>query len=296
MADVNDPKLLEAISFFEKLLQTMPDDRTGLEFLSVAYEQSGARDKQIATLIKLSETLLKEGDLDHAAMIAAKLKDFADVPSALSAAFVAEKIIAKGRSGTLQRGNELPTHELFIETGASAVAGVQLQEPQSGTVQSWSSEAAKAEMEVVWYWKDNGIVPKDACMDLLHILMDSPLTEIPTLISALGLLEEQHPEFTTQAFESMQKRSKLTPIPLEIFEVPLDVIAVLPLDYIKVKGVFPFSIISNEVLVGIMNGVNPNLRAEISKMTGMACHFYLIHPRAWFSASDALFGAKKTLG
>lgn len=296
MADVNDPKLLEAISFFEKLLQTMPDDRTGLEFLSVAYEQSGARDKQISTLIKLSETLLKEGDHEHAAMIAAKLKSFDDVPSALLAARVAEMIISKGPSSTLQRGHEPPTHELFIETPASQATAISLQEPQSGTVQSWSSEAAKAEMEVVWYWKDNGVVPKEVCMDLLHVLMDHPLTNTPIMISALGLLEEQHPEFTTQAFESMQKRSKATPIPLELFEIPLDVVAVLPLDYIKVKGVLPFSIIANEVLVGVMNSVNPTLCDEIRKMTGMVCHFYLVHPRAWFSATESLFGAKKNLG
>ena len=58
-----DPKLFEAIGFFEKMLQTMPDDRTSLEFLAVAYEQAGEQDKQIKTLIKLSETLLKEGVL-----------------------------------------------------------------------------------------------------------------------------------------------------------------------------------------------------------------------------------------
>lgn len=76
MSQKVDPKLQEAIAFFEKMLQTMPGDRTGLEFLSVAYEQTGERDKQIAALVKLSETLLKEGDMEHAAMIAQKLRSF----------------------------------------------------------------------------------------------------------------------------------------------------------------------------------------------------------------------------
>ena len=33
----------EAIAFFEQMLQTLPGDRTSLEFLTVAYEQTGQR-------------------------------------------------------------------------------------------------------------------------------------------------------------------------------------------------------------------------------------------------------------
>ncbi len=53
MADV-DPKMAEAIAFFEQMLQTMPGDRTSLEFLSVAYEQTGQSEKQRECLIQLS--------------------------------------------------------------------------------------------------------------------------------------------------------------------------------------------------------------------------------------------------
>ena len=119
-----DSKLFEAIGFFEKMLQTMPDDRTSLEFLAVAYEQVGEQDKQIKTLIKLSETLLKEGDADHAAIIAKKLKSFVAVPEALSAARVAEMLLSKGSFISAPRVTGPISNQLFIDAKDHILADV----------------------------------------------------------------------------------------------------------------------------------------------------------------------------
>ncbi len=282
------PKLIEAIGFFEKMLQTMPGDRTSLEFLAVAYEQTGDVDKQVSILSKLSEALLKEGDLEHASMIADKLKSFKGNPQAMAAAKVAEMIISKGQIGSSPRPG-LDSNPLFFESNDDPEnTTIQLDVQQAG-VQSWASDAAKAEIEIVWQWKDNGILPKDVCMDLLHVFMEHPLTDIPILVSALGLLEEQRPDYTATAFEYMQKQSNLPPIPLELFEISIEVASALPIEYMKVKGVIPFATISGELLVGVMNALNENLCSEIEKLTGKVCHFYLIHPSAWFVVTKALF-------
>ncbi len=284
-----DPKLIEAIGFFEKMLQTMPDDRTGLEFLAVAYEQTGDVEKQVSILIKLSEALLKEGDREHASMIAQKLKSFKDNPQAMSAARVAEMIVAKGALGPSQRTGS-DTSTLFFEAEKKVVSKTTQLEPQYAGVQSWASDAAKAEIEIVWQWKDSGLLPKDICMDLLHVFMDHPLTDVAILISALGQLEERHSEYTTAAFEAMQKQTDFTPIPLDLFEIPNEALMTLPIEYMKIKGVIPFAGIADELLVGLMNPMNEGLRNEIEKLTGKVCHFYLIHPAAWFSVAKRLFG------
>ena len=284
-----DPKLFEAIGFFEKMLQTMPDDRTSLEFLAVAYEQAGEQDKQIKTLIKLSETLLKEGDADHAAIIAKKLKSFVAVPEALAAARVAEMILSKGDVISASRVAGPISNQLFIDAKDQILTDLK-QDGVAGGVQSWSSEAAKKEIDIVWYWKDNGILPKEVCMELLHVFMDHPLTDIPILVSALGILEEKYPDLVSSAFESMQKRSGMVPIPLELYEVSRDTALLLPLDYIKVKGVMPFSLIADELLVGVMNPMDESLRSEITRLSGKVCHFFLIHPHAWNTCMKQVFG------
>lgn len=291
-----DAKLREAIDFFEKMLQTMPGDRTGLEFLSVAYEQTGEQEKQIKALVKLSETLLKEGDLEHAGLIGEKLRSFPDAPEAVMAARVVERIVAKGGTG----GGGSSSNDLFIEEVPEAAkmpeTPVAVQATKAN-LPGWTSDAAKAELEIVWHWNDDGVLPKEVCMEMLHVFMDHPVVvNLATLVSALGLLQEQHPEYADTAFESMQKRSKLPPIPLELLEVQQDAINTLPIDYIKVKGVMPFRMMANELLVAVMNGVDRNLREEIAAMTGKKCHFYLLHPRAWFMVSPVYLGQEQTLG
>lgn len=296
MSQKVDPKLQEAIAFFEKMLQTMPGDRTGLEFLSVAYEQTGERDKQIAALVKLSETLLKEGDMEHAAMIAQKLRSFPDSSEASVAAMVAEKIVAKGPMAATT-AQTVFQNDLFIDESLKPAEPASPPARPSGGLPAWTSDAAKAEMEVVWQWKDGGILPKDVCMDMLHVFMDHPVVvNEASLVSALGLLQEQHPELADIGFESMQKRSKMPPLPLEIFEVSPEAVHTLPSDYMSVKGVLPFGFIANEMLVCVMNGVDPSLREEIEAMSGRKCHFFLMHPRAWFELSSKFVEQAKTLG
>lgn len=39
-----NPKLTQGISYFEEVLQLLPNDRSALEFLAVAYEQLGNRE------------------------------------------------------------------------------------------------------------------------------------------------------------------------------------------------------------------------------------------------------------
>lgn len=295
MSQNADPKLLEAIDFFEKMLQTMPGDRTGLEFLSVAYEQTGDRDKQINALIKLSETLLKEGDMEHAAMIAEKLRSFPDSSEASVAARVVEQIVAKGSLAA--NAQAVYPNDLFIDDSQKPAEPVAPPARPSGGLPAWTSDAAKAEMEVVWQWKDGNILPKDVCMDMLHVFMDHPVVvSEPSLVSALGLLQERHPELADVGFESMQKRSKMPPLPLELFEISPDALRMLPSDYLIIKGVLPFGFIAQEMLVCVMNGVDAALRQEIEAMSGRTCHFFLMHPRTWFDIAPKVLGQSQSLG
>ena len=293
----DDPKLLEAIDFFEKMLETMPGDRTGLEFLSVAYEQIGERDKQIRTLIALSETLLKEGDAESASAIAAKLRNFTDVPAATRAAMVVERILSKKDSmSSMSAGDLQLSGELFIveQERPKKARPPRPQEAAAGSVQAWISEAARSEVEIVWKWKEEGLIPQEVSAELLHVFVDLPATDYPVLISAPGLLEEQHPQYSNAAFESMQRLCTLPPVPLELFEVASDALDALPIDYIKVKGILPFAFMSDELLVGVMNGTKKKLLDEISELAGCTCHFFLVHPRAWHTVTKPLFESAVT--
>ena len=288
MSNEVDPKLLEAISFFEKMLETMPGDRTGLEFLAVAYEQTSEVDKQVSTLVKLSEVLLKENDLEHAAMIVDKLKTFEANAQAQSAVRVAEMIIGKGGIPTSPQSIS-DESSLFFEAEEKPKSSKVALGVHSGSVQAWASDATKAEIELVWHWKDAEVLPKDVCMELLHVFMDHPVPSVAARISALGLVEEQHPEYTMTAFEDLLKRGRLPAVPLELFDVSFDVFSLLPATYSQVKGVVPFAKMGVECLVGVLNPLNIAMQDEIETLTGTTCHFYLVHPAVWTAVTQPFF-------
>ena len=68
-----DARLKEGVEYFEQMLKVMPDDRTTLEFLAVAYPQLGELDKAEATVAALARVLLKEGDIESASALLPRL-------------------------------------------------------------------------------------------------------------------------------------------------------------------------------------------------------------------------------
>ena len=280
-----DPKFEEAIGFFEQMLQTMPGDRTSLEFLSVAYEQTGQSEKRRDCLIRLADCLLQEKDYDNAQTIAGYLSSFTDYPPARAAVErVVEQIqgqVVKSEIHRAVQGMGGPSKP----DGAPTVAAFQ---DVAVEVQALSRAAATAEMDLVWFWKEHEFLPKDVCMDVLHILTEHPVTDHPVLISALALLDEQHAELTERLMEAMQRASEMPPIPIELFEVQSAASQLLAPAFIHVKGALPFAVFGNEVLVAVLNPMNKELQAEVAARIGKPCHFFFAHPKAWLTAAEKI--------
>ena len=273
-----DPKLAEAIAFFEQMLQTMPDDRTSLEFLVVAYEQVGAHEKRRDCLVRLAETLLHERDFEKAQAIAARLSAFPGDPAAIAAA---DRILQSIQGQIL---TERPVAEKLWKSRVAPVAasGPAVQPRDSGLeIHALSRSASAAEMELVWLWKEREFLPKDVCMQVLDVLTERPVSDVPFLISAFALLDELHPELTDGLLERMQRASEMPPVPLELFELPPEVFRIFDPNFVHVKGVLPFGLLAEEPLVALLNPLHPALQEETEARAGKVCHFFLAHPRVW---------------
>lgn len=114
------------------------------------------------------------------------------------------------------------------------------------------------------------------------------MSDVPVLISALALLDEQHPELTDRLMESMQRASEMPPIPLEFFEIQPDAMRLLSANFVHVKGVLPFAVLGGEALVAVLNPLNAALREETAARAGMPCHFYFVHPRVWQQVAQSI--------
>jgi len=278
-----DPKINEAIAFFEQMLQTMPGDRTSLEFLAVAYEQTGQEEKRVDCLIRLVDTLLREKDYDNAQSIAERLTAFKDVPAARAAV---ERVAELVQGQILKSEFRREVQGLGNRAEPSQGVSAPVFQDTSVEVHALSRSASAAEMDLVWLWKENECLPKEVCMDVLHVLTERPVTDTPMLISALALLDEQHPELTERVMEAMQRLSEVPPLPLELFEVQPAAAGLLAQAFIRVKGVLPFALFGNDVLVALLNPLNKELQDEVSSRLGKACHFFMAHPLVWQKAAE----------
>ncbi len=269
-----DPKMTEAIAFFEEMLRTMPKDRTALEFLAMAYEQTKQKDKRRDVLVRLVDVLLMENDYQNAKAIAEHLHAF---PDHMPAMLAIERVTALAELE--QIADAIPSGASRSQEAAFTPAKPTKEWPAD--VHSISHAAASAEMDLVWFWHDNEYLPKDFCMNIMNALTERPVTDTPLLVSALAILEEHQPEYTDLVMEKMQRICNIPPIPVELFEPTPAALQTLPSLFCTVKGVLPFALMGNELLVALLNPMNEELQREIIDRSGRICHFFLGRPGNW---------------
>jgi hypothetical protein len=274
MAQV-DTKMTEAIAFFEDMLQTMPKDRTALEFLAVAYEQTKQSDKHRDVLVRLVDVLLMENDYKNAKAIAGRLKKYTEHMPAMLAV---ERVAAMTE---LDDDTESPSQAEASSSQGAVFAPKKPTKEWPIDVHSISHTAASAEMDLVWYWHDQEVLPKELCMDIMNALTERPMTDTPLLISALAILDEQHPEYTDPTLEKMQLTCNMAAIPIELFDPTPAAQQTLPRVFCHIKGALPFALMGDELLVALLNPMNEELKFEIQDRSGRICHFFLVHPKSW---------------
>jgi hypothetical protein len=277
-----DPKMTEAIVFFENMLQTMPKERTALEFLAVAYEQTEQQEKRRDILVRLLDVLLMESDFTSAKAIAEHLKAFPDhIPAMLAIERVSALSELESANAPRQAGANLSQEAAFKPATPT--------KEWPADVHSISHSGTSAEIDLVWFWHDNASISKALCMDIMNTLTDRPVTGVPLLISALAILDEAHPEYTDLVMEHMQRTSNVPPIPIDLFEPTPAAMKTVPRIFCQIRGVLPFSLMGNELLVALLNPVNEELKKEIRDRSGRTCHFFLTHPKSWQMVFDKAF-------
>jgi hypothetical protein len=268
-------KINEAIEFFETMLATMPGDRTSLECLIVAYDQVGEVEKRRKCMIQLVDTLLAEQAYEDAQSIANQLKSFRDDTQSQEAI---NRVYAAIEAAEQREGEAtVARYDAQAHFDTDLEGSLNLRNPAL-EIHAISRAALSAEMDLVWSIKDREILPREVCEELIRTLTEFPVNDRAQLISALALLDDQHPEWTDKIMEELITLSHMPAIPLELFSTDNINITGLSSAYITIRGVFPFARMDAEYLVGILNPLDINLQQDISKRLGTTCHFFLVHP------------------
>jgi len=263
-----DAKLKEAVGYFEQMLKVMPDDSHTLEFLSVAYAQLGETEKGERALAELARVLLKKGDLAGAIALMPQL----EAATAPEAKAMAVKL----------RAAEAPKPELVPEkvTDDSTVQPslVAPKHCEGGTFNlqpSLEAEAAFAEAlgerelaESIRAMPDNGRL---------------------YLVSALATLERERPDVFETVVARLAEETGDVPIPLDAFEPDRQLVAKLPVELVRVRGVIPFARLGETALVVTLAPKDEALKRQIADALACPVRFYLAEPRHVEAALAKLF-------
>jgi hypothetical protein len=254
-----DARLKEGVAYFEEMLRVMPDDRTTLEFLSVAYPQLGESEKAEATLAALARALLKEGDLESASALLPRLES-------------CELAEAKAMAVKI-RAASAPRPDLSPEAASPSGAGGSL----GGSIAAaCASEAALAED------LDDATIAE-------HI-RQLPDNGSPMLVSALATLAHEHPETCERAIAGLADKYGMPPVPLSAFDPDPALVSKLPAEIVRVRGVVPFAKLGATTLVAFLSPQDAALRRAVSgAFAPNQVRFFLADPLAVETALARLF-------
>ena len=275
MSENTDPKLLEGIAYFEKMLKVMPGDRTTLEFLSVAYEQLGDEEKQRTALIQLAEALLREKDYDAADAIGERLAAFPETDAQDMARRIRSirnpvQLKAVVRPGTGTR----PMRTMTRPAGGVAPA------PSNGEISLAQvvMSAVKAEAALIRDLYAKNVVDALAAEVVQRHLGGLPEPTRPFLVSALAILEKESGGIGEKAAVYMADAASAPPIPLQAFMPSAALVKQLPEEIVRVRGAVPFGRLGDTLLVAVLNPLDTDFHAEVERLTGCPCRFFLAEP------------------
>ena len=269
MAEVSD-KLREGIAYFEQILQMMPEDRSTLEFLCIAYEQTGEMEKYRQVLVSLAEVLVKERDFESASKLLKSIESRAE-PEAKVAALKIRAMVSPVEAG-------------LAKAGAGPVANA-MPSPSSNGCDS----VLEPELELAKWLAAKKVIDQETCDRVCAQLRELIAIRGEFLISALQILENENSVLAEAAAAEVADESKTPPVALEAFDQVLALSGRLPERLVKVRGAVPFGMIADDLLVALANPMDERLKMEVVSAYGGRCHFFFVPPQSLGLVMNRLF-------
>ena len=261
-----DSRLAEGVAYFEQMLEIMPEDRTTLEFLVVAYDMLGEHEKGQKALVSLAKLLLKENDLEALRGLLPRLRD-SDYAPAKALHLKVSTLTAPAPDLTPERPKELTEDE---KTALAA------------------QEAVSSERNLLTLLKDAGIITEsDFETFAMHLMLPSVEGRI-FLISALQILKNENPSVYEKSVEYLADHFSTPPVPLSAFEPSAQHFKGYSERIMRLRGVVPFAKTGNIMLIATLNPADATLRAELE--SAGPCRLYLANPADVEAALDKVFG------
>lgn len=260
-------EVLKAIAAFEEILEAIPEDPASLEALGHAYEQVGNRPKAAEFMARLAVVLARSGETEWAGSLLPRLSGYRDdFPSVPEAVALLERMVSAGEK---PKHAEKPVSEVSVSHTFSMPDALAFAWRLLEAKEITDAEYAK----VVQDLSEMSVSVGAATTSVLHVLQHSGFKGLDRILN-----------FTAADCG--------TPvISLSCYDIPSDVLKLLPATFIVGRGVLPFALLGGkDVLVAVMNPYDRSTNGDVRALCGMNCHCFLTLPAEFDASVSKLVG------
>lgn len=261
----SETEIWNAIAYFEKILEALPNDRLSLETLSNAYEKVGDHTRAKAYTLRLAQVLINEADEDGIGELLVKIRQFDQNDPEVKVAIASLESLKPAKLMAVVRDD---MDQL-----------------------SRRSANIAAEISMAWNLLQANKLNQEDYAHVVHDLSENSARALDVPVSTLHVLQDRnHPGFN-EILTFIASSCHLPLISLANFDVQPNTVALLPVEFCIKRGAIVFETMSNDALVAVLNPYDTQLPRDMEDLTGKTCHRYLVTPADF----DATLGKIKKM-
>ncbi len=268
MTQGEEAQLAQTIEMFEVITQTQPHDYQSLEILKEAYSKLGRDRDVINTSKRIAEAYVQMGQFSSAILeyetILQKQPDDPEVQAAL------KQIESKANNIAADPGHLGDTVQF-----AKTADGRAVKKTTSGRIPATEVDDGRKQMQKIFV---DGKLITAADFDLCWRTHDLSVPPEGVIEPFIQLIADKGLMLPDVALKLLCDRTRLSYLPLDKYELDIDLCRSFPADTCKRWCVLPFDRMSKSILVATANPFNQQAAKELAEATNNRLLWYLVSP------------------
>jgi tetratricopeptide (TPR) repeat protein len=261
-----EAQLQQTIEMFEVIVQSQPNDCQSLEILKEAYSKLGREPDVINTSKRIAQAYMQTGQLSSAILefetVLQRRPDDLEVQAAL------KEIESKASNAGMESAGAEPAALTMAQESAkpaekkshAVAAEVEDGRAMMRKIFVDSKTISAGDFDLCWRAADLTTAPADVVEPFIQIMHEK------------GIL------LVDKALKLLSDKSRMAYLPLEKYDVDIDLTRGFPAEVCRRWCVLPFDRMSKAILVATANPFNQQAIKELSATTSHRLVWYLVPP------------------
>jgi hypothetical protein len=262
-----DAQLAQTVEMFEVITQSQPHDYQSLEILKEAYSKMGREKEVIDTSKRIAQAYVVMGQLSSAILeYETILQRFPDDPEVQAALRQIES-----------KANNFSVQPAAAEPAALKPAAPAPEVPRKPGAKSPPSDVEDGRKAMYRIFVESKIITSGD-FDLCWATPDLSMPSNGVMEPFVQVLADKGILTVEKALKLLTDKSRTAYLPLEKYDIDLDLARSFPAEVCKRWCVLPFDRMSKSILVATTNPFNQQAAKELSEATPNRLLWYLVSP------------------